>query len=146
MNILITGAVTAQAYQLQRHLDTNNSLIFADSVDVPQSPNRRFIKIPASNSQSLAHLLLTTCLDQQIIKVYPLRKNEIRVLAEARQLFDEYGIKVMVPDKALIESLFNKGLKGEIVVQDTIVCDHMPDRGVFILDPESKDFQLFTCD
>lgn len=148
MNILITAASFAQAYQLQRSLNTNDVVFFADSVDLPQVmlKDKKFVKIPSGESSSFSHLLLTICLDLQIEKVYPLRKTEILALAEARQLFDEYGIKLMVPDKSLIMGLLNKGVKGEIIVKDDSDTADLPDRGIFFKDELSSEFQLFTVD
>lgn len=148
MNILITAASAAQAYQLQRLLGSTDIFFLADFVELPQVmlKDKKFIKIPAGDSSSFAHLLLTICLDQQIAKVYPLRKAEIVALSEARQLFDEYGIKIMVPDKTHLQGLFNKGIKGKIIVKDEPELENFPDRGVFIQDESSLELQLFTVD
>ena len=147
MNILITAAVTAQAYQLKRILEYSDTVFLGDSVDLPNlGGDTRFVKIPVSDSSSFAHLLLTLCLDLQIEKVYPLRKNELIALAEARQLFDEYGIIVMVPDKNFLNPLLHKGIKGTILIQEGIATNGMPDRGVLLVDEETKQFQLFTAD
>ncbi|MGV3510243.1 MAG: hypothetical protein ACO1N7_13200 [Sphingobacteriaceae bacterium] len=148
MNILITAAATAQAYQLQRLLGNTDIVFLGDFVELPQVmlKDKKLIKIPAGDSSSFAHLLLTICLDQQIEKVYPLRKAEILALSEARQLFDEYGIKIMVPDKTQLQGLFNTGIKGKIIVKDDPALENLPDRGVFVQDESSLDFQLFTVD
>ena len=144
MKVLITGAATAQAYQLQRHLDNTTAIVLADSAELPQLPGSvQFQKIPAATSPSFAHLLLTICLDLDIQTIYPLRKNEIRALAESRQLFDEYGITVLVPQKQLIENLLSKGFKGRIVINDK---DNEMPRGIFTTDDSGKEFQLFTAD
>lgn len=146
MNILITAAATAQAYHLQRLLNTDDSIYLADYEELPQVvlKGTKFLKIPSGNSPSFAHLLLTVCLDNDIEKVFPLRSEEVIALAEARQLFDEYGIKLMVPDKSEISSLLNKGLKGKIIIKDDKDQDDLPDRGVFLKDDLSSEFQLFT--
>lgn len=146
MNILITAAAAAQAYQLQRLLNTDDSIYLADYEELPQVTlkDKKFLKIPSGNSPSFAHLLLTICLDNNIEKVYPLRTSEVIALAEARQLFDEYGIKLMVPDKSEILPLLNKGLKGKLIIKDNTDQDGLPDRGIFLKDDLSSDFQLFT--
>lgn len=144
---MITGAVTAQAHQLQRYLDNKATVIFADSVELPQVlQGSSFVKIPPGVSATFAHMLLTICLDLNVDEVYPLRKDELKALAEARQLFDEYAIKVMVPPKALIDGLLNKGIKGRVIVKDGSVIDEMPDRGIFLIDEAGKEFQLLTAD
>ncbi|MBC8051838.1 MAG: hypothetical protein H7Y13_02115 [Sphingobacteriaceae bacterium] len=147
MNILITGAVTVQAHQLQRYLNHTGNITFADSVEMPfMLKNVRFVQIPQGHSQAFAHSLLTVCLDLKIERVYPLRKNELCALSEARQLFDEYGITILVPEMPFIDSLLNKTLKGEIVIKDGTVTDFMPDRGIFMVDPSTNEYRLFTAD
>ena len=101
MKILITASVIAQAYKLKHLLNKEATFIYADQIDMPAFIGKEnlFLRIPEGNSASFAHELLTLCLDQQIDYVFPLRKNEILALAEARQLFEEYQIKVVVPAK-----------------------------------------------
>ena len=79
MNILITAAATAQAYHLQRLLNTDDSIYLADYEELPQVvlKGTKFLKIPSGNSPSFAHLLLTVCLDNDIEKVCPLRSEEV---------------------------------------------------------------------
>lgn len=147
MKILITAAASAQAYQLERFLGKTEDAVFADSQELPKImlKGRKFIKISAGDSFSFSHELLTACLDLQITTIYPLRKNEILALAEARQLFDEYNIKVIVPETANISSLFNKGIKGEILVCKEESDSPVNQRGVFLINTD-QDFQLFTAD
>ena len=148
MNILITGAATAQAYKLQRSLNSVDTVFLADSEDLPQVmlKDKKFIKIPLGDSPSFAHLLLTICLDNSIEKVFPLRTAEVLALADSRQLFDEYGIRVMVPVRTQIASLLHRGIKGEILINDDAEKDDLPDRGIFLKDGSSSEVQLFTVD
>lgn len=147
MNILITAAATAQAHQLLRTLNTTENVFFADSVELPQImlKDKKFLKTSPGDSPSYAHLLLTSCMDLQIAKVYPLRKAEIIALSEARQLFDEYGIEVMVPEKSIVPALLDKGIKGKILIKENSE-DGLPDRGIFIRDEATLEYQLFTAD
>lgn len=148
MNILITAAASAQAYQLERFLGKSENVIFADSAELPEFmlKGKKFIKIPPGDSFSFAHELLTACLDMQVSKVFPLRKTEIIALAEARQLFEEYNIAVIVPETGEIDGLLNKGIKGEIVIRETVADDSQINyRGVFLVNTISE-FQLFTAD
>lgn len=50
------------------------------------------LKLPDPKSTSYSHEMLTLCLDMQIENVYALRDTEKQLLAESRQLFEEYGI------------------------------------------------------
>jgi hypothetical protein len=147
LNILITAASTAQAYQLSRFLNTDEIIFLGDSADLPQIgfEGKSFIKIPAANSASFSHLLLAHCLDVNIEVVYPLKRAEILALAEARLLFDEYGIKVMVPDKLVAEHFLSTTVqKGELIIKDAV--GEIPDRGVFVKDAETGILKLFTAD
>ncbi|MEJ6980378.1 hypothetical protein WG906_07945 [Pedobacter sp. P351] len=148
MNILITAAATAHSYKLQRSLNNVDTVFLADSEDLPQVmlKDKKFVKIPLGDSPSFAHLLLTICLDNSIEKVFPLRTAEVFALADSRQLFDEYGIRVIVPVRARIASLLNKGIKGEIVINEDAEKVEFPDRGIFLKDGSSSEVQLFTVD
>ncbi|MBC7914979.1 MAG: hypothetical protein H7Y07_12750 [Pyrinomonadaceae bacterium] len=146
MFTLITAATTAQAYQLEKLIPNKEQIIFADSFDLPQVmlKAKRFIKIPQGDSFSFAHLLLSTCLDHQITTVYPLRRTEILALAQARLLFDEYGISIITPAPEEIPLLLDKGIKGEIIIHNSSSAD-LPGRGVF-LKSTNLEYQLFTAD
>jgi hypothetical protein len=147
LNILITAASTAQAHKLSRFVDAREKVFLGDSEDLPgiSLGNKLFTKIPPSNSASFSHLLLAICLDLNINQVFPLKKAEVLALAEARQLFDEYGIKVMVPERRIAEDLFSISIKkGEIIIKDTV--GEVPDRGVFVIDAETNNLKLFTAD
>lgn len=96
MNILITGATTARAFQLERQLNRPDEIILADSAELPAFllKSKRFLKIPGENSPSFVHELLALCLDEHIDEVYPLKEHEVEALNNARQLFEEYGIRI----------------------------------------------------
>ncbi|HEY0055168.1 MAG TPA: hypothetical protein VGB63_07420 [Pedobacter sp.] len=147
MNILITAASAAQAHKLSRFLNTEKNIFLGDSVDLPVVgfEDITFVKIPPANHASFSHLLLAQCLDLKIEAIYPLKKTEVLALAEARLLFDEYGIIIMVPDRRTVENYFSiKTIKGEIIKIDEECGD--PDRGVFVIDPETNMLKLFTAD
>ena len=95
---LITAASHSQAYKLERLLALSD-VTFADYQDLPQLayPGKKLLKIPAGNSPSYAHEMLDLALNSGISRIFPLYTEEILPLAEARQLFAEYGISVIVP-------------------------------------------------
>jgi hypothetical protein len=107
MACLITAGADAAAYRLQQILDQNSIFYFGDYLPLPDysSPRKKFIQIPEGRSSSFAHELLALCLDKDIKAIYPLRRAELMPLAEAKQLFTEYGIKIFVPDKDLLPIL-----------------------------------------
>ena len=93
--------MSVQAHKLKQLIDQGATFIYADQAELPafMAKGTLFIRIPEGDSASFAHEMLTFCLDHQVDYVYPLRKKEIIALAEARQLFEEYHIKVIVPAK-----------------------------------------------
>ncbi|RXF71012.1 hypothetical protein [Arcticibacter tournemirensis] len=154
VNILITAAATAQAYQLERMVAGERPVLFADSAELPQFmlKNRKFIKISQGSSPSFAHELLGICLDQQIVRVFPLRKEEVKALAESRTLFFEYGIEVIVPALPLLEKMEMKSGPGRIVIKADL-SGHAslpvdPDFGLFLINEEYPDSRvaIFTVD
>ncbi len=148
MNILITAASTAQAYQLLGLLGLENNVTLADSFDLPafMLKNKKFMKIPPGDSNTFAHELLTACLDLGINRVFALRPAEVRALAEARTLFSEYEIDVMVPPLFLVEQLQMKSSPGTIVIKDLktghLSLPESADYGVFLVNEEGNDTQI----
>lgn len=98
MSILITAATTAQSYQLKNKLG-GDDIILGDFMDLPELMIKtgKMIRLPDPASNSYSHQMLTLCLDNNINTIYPLRKEEQILLKEAGQLFEEYGIKTMMP-------------------------------------------------
>ncbi|MDR3695905.1 hypothetical protein [Mucilaginibacter sp.] len=96
MYTLITAATSAQAYQLKNSLNSAD-IILGDYLELPaiMLKNANMIKLPNPASASYVHEMLTLCLDKQIKTVYAIRDSELTLLAEAGQLFSEYGIKIM---------------------------------------------------
>lgn len=143
MNILITAAATAHAYQVERLIDKGEGTIFlGDSAELPEFmlKNSKLIRIPAGSSPSFAHELLTICLDKEIVRVYPLRKDEVKPLSESMTLFAEYGIRVMVPSLDAIASLEMSGGNGVVRIDER--------TGILITDAKSSGngVSIFTVD
>lgn len=147
LNILITAASSAIAYKLENRISGADKIVLADDADLPQIllKGKNFIRIPAGTSSAFSHQLLSICLDLEIDKVYPLKRAEILALAEVRQLFDEYGITLMIPDLPKIPSLLGGSKSGEIQLNENE--DAYSGRGVYLVDPgNSSIFQLLTAD
>ena len=96
MAILITAASFAVAYKLERFLN-ESEVYFAEQIEMPAIPGKKFIRIPDASSPIFTSELLKLCLDNQIVKIFPLKKSEIEELSEANQLFNEYGINIIIP-------------------------------------------------
>nr|WP_294895483.1 hypothetical protein [uncultured Pedobacter sp.] len=85
MKVLITTSKHIASFQLAILLK-NEEVLFGD-----QLPG-----YPLKNSNSLAHQILTFCLDHQIKKLYPLQMEEVEELRKSLVLFDEFGIEIML--------------------------------------------------
>lgn len=147
LNILITAASSATAYKLEKQISGADKIVLADDVDLPQIllKGKNFIKIPSGASSAFSHQLLSICLDLEIDKVYPLKRAEILALAEVKQLFEEYGITLMIPDLPEIQTLLGDLKSGEIVLNENE--DAYSGRGVYLVRSEdSSNFQLLTAD
>ena len=95
MNTLITAATSAEAHRLKKQLEPAE-IILGDYEDIPAFMlGAGMIKLPNPQSPAYAHEMLTLCLDKQINLVYPLRGPELNILRQAKQLFSEYGIKIV---------------------------------------------------
>jgi hypothetical protein len=92
---LITAANSAEAYRLKSVLGAEN-IILGDYLELPafMVSSGDMIRLPNPKSIAYASEMLTLCLDKEIDTVYALRDEEKKLLAEAKQLFNEYGIEV----------------------------------------------------
>jgi len=95
MAILITAASFALAYKLERFLN-ETEVCFAEQMEMPAVPGKKFIRIPEPSSPIFTSELLKICLDNQICKIYPLKEAEIKELSNVIQLFNEYGISIII--------------------------------------------------
>ncbi len=148
MTVLITAASHAEAYRLERLLQSTH-VVFADYHHLPNFSfsSRQFINIPKGDSNTYAHEVLKVCLDLEIDKIYPLYSDEILALAGSQQLFNEYGIEVIIPSLNWLKrnpfkkTTYSKNLvileKGNITVGDLPKNATLPEllaTGIFTWD------------
>lgn len=88
MKTLFTTANSLNHFKLSQVFSASE-LVFGDDYQN---------KFPSEKSISFAHELLSFCLDQEIKKVYALREGELNPLSEAKVLFAEFGIEIVLPD------------------------------------------------
>jgi len=102
MYTLITAANSAQAYNLKSKLNTDNILL-GDYFDLPDVMVRsgKMLKLPDPQNYSYTHQMLALCLDKNVNNIYALRKAEADQLLNAKTLFSEYGIGILVADDPL---------------------------------------------
>lgn len=96
MNVLITAANSAEAYQLKSKLNAW-SILLGDYHELPEImvKSGKMIRLPNPKSVSYMHEMLTLCLDKKIDTLYVLREEEAVLLKESEQLFTEYGINIV---------------------------------------------------
>jgi hypothetical protein len=96
VNLLITAANSAEAYQLKSKLNAW-SILLGDYQELPEImvKSGKMVKLPDPKSVSYMHEMLTLCLDKKIDTLYVLREEEAVLLKESEQLFTEYGIEIV---------------------------------------------------
>jgi len=160
LKTLITAGTTAAAYKLKRLLNKDSMFIFADEEMPAFMPaGSSYVKIPSGDSPSFAHEMLKLSLDLEVERIFPLRRAEILSLSEAAPLFEEYGIKPIVPLRSDIEQYLRKTKKADhiLVVENGLVAAAEEDAfslksfysgsGIFCINPQNiSDFTIFTVD
>jgi hypothetical protein len=156
--ILITAANSAQAQQLKNVLGAGD-VILGDYLDIPEVllKSGKMIKTPNPKSAAFIHQMLALCLDKHISKVYALRRDELLPLEEARQLFAEFDIKLIIPSKKIIDNnLPHHVIAGNIVIVENgrvvegdflnavALLQDNTINGVFKVNTE--DYIIFTAD
>ena len=143
MAVLITAAANSAAFRLERILETPE-VYFADQSSLPSIPGKKFLKIPDASSNSFTHEVLKICLDHHIIEIYPLRGEEMTELSRSRQLFEEFGISLVIPSEQWIENKLNVSSSRSsdiiVLVNGRIRAGKLP--AGFSL-PENEEFGVF---
>lgn len=98
MKTLITGALTAEAARLKNVLQHGGEVIILADSALPDFilKNSNYIQIPDADDSSFVHKMLSISLNSGVEKLYPLRGKEIQLLSEAKVLFQEYGINIII--------------------------------------------------
>lgn len=151
MKILITGGKTATALKLIKAFDSAEILL-GDYGDMPKinTSSYSFAELGAWNGEVLAHNLLTKCLDKGIDVLLPLYEAEIVALSKSLVLFDEFGLKVLLPAQIRINSqkfkdwcIFDSGkliyASADIEVNATTTLN-----GAYSFNAETKDLALMS--
>lgn len=98
MKILITGGRSAIAMKLMKAFD-QHQVILADYGEMPliSSAKYSFLSLGPRNENTLAHQLLTCCLDEGVDVLLPLHAFELPYLLSSALLFDEFNIHLALP-------------------------------------------------
>ncbi len=107
MKILLTGGKSAVALKLLRAFN-HHQVVLADYGDVPLFVTKHYelISLGSKNEDSLAHTLLNNCLNQGVDAILPIYSFEIETLAKAEVLFNEFNIKLFLPNVFDLDSYF----------------------------------------
>ena len=99
MKILITAGKTATAFKLIKAFP-DHQILLADYGEMPviNTGLFDFTALGVWNEDILAHHLLTKCLDVGADVLIPLYEGEILAVAKSLLLFEEFGVKVFVPE------------------------------------------------
>lgn len=121
MKTLITGGKSAQALKLLKAF-TGDQVILADYGEAPSfsSAQYQFISLGEKNEETIAHNLLTACLDQGTDRLIPLHIFELEAVVRSLILFEEFNIHVLLPD---INSFPLYKLSGAVNTQNWAVFD-----------------------
>ena len=84
---------------------TRHQVVLADYDEMPNSP--RFISLGEKNEETVAHTILSNCLDEGIDMILPLRNFEISPLAKAKVLFDEFNVEILLPNDGDLSAYFD---------------------------------------
>ncbi|SOD11666.1 hypothetical protein [Pedobacter xixiisoli] len=151
MKILITGGKTATALKLIKAFN-HDEILLGDYGDMPKisTSSYSFAELGKWNVDVLAHNLLTKCLDNGVELLLPIYEAEITALSKSLVLFDEFGIKVLVPENPQFNPqkikeccVFENGKL--IYTSSDIEIDESVDfNGAYTFDAETKEFALIS--
>lgn len=152
--ILITFGTRGLGQRIAKLLEHEFDVFFASSEEIPSLllNSGKYFKIPAGLMPTYAHEVLKISLDQHIDYVLPLGSYEFEPLSEAKVLFEEYDIKVIVPSHYVLQDYFvienpSKELSlvlliaGKSLLNDFETVDSSMD-GLFIISDSGDDFAL----
>lgn len=103
MKILITYGTRPLAQRLVRLLQQQQHETVLATCEAIPTILKDFHPIPNAKNPTFAHEMLKLCLDLGVEYVVPLSVEEIRSLHEARILFEEYEISLLIP--AVLENV-----------------------------------------
>jgi len=105
--ILITHGIRPFAQRVARQLSGERRVVFGTADELPDVllNSGKYISLPNASSSAFVHEMLKVCLDHPIATVIPLGKLELARLLEAKILFDEYGIQLLLPQRQVMDKL-----------------------------------------
>ncbi|MFA6945039.1 MAG: hypothetical protein WC220_03975 [Pedobacter sp.] len=146
MAVLITAAAYAAAFKLERMLNTSE-VYFGEQVDMPAISGKVFLRLPGALTSSFTSEMLKICLDHGITDVFPLKSDEVVELSKARQLFEEYGIRLIIPSNKWIQNQLNDSFPNSsnilILSGEKVIAGELPGNSSL---PENEESGIFSWD
>lgn len=96
-SILITHATRPLGLRIAKYLEQQFVVEKCSSDEIPSVLQSAYSAVPVATHPTFAHEMLKLALDKNCTYVLPLGQDEIRVLAEAAVLFEEYGVHLLCP-------------------------------------------------
>jgi len=151
LKILITGGKTATALKLVKAFD-HVEILLSDYGEMPtiSTSSYAFASLGKWNADVLAHNLLTKCLDNGVDFLLPLYEAEIVALAKSLVLFDEFGLKVLLPENPQLNPQKIKDWcvfeNGRLIYAsvDMELADSASLNGAYAFDTETKELTLIS--
>lgn len=151
MKILITGGKTATALKLIKAFN-HDEILLGDYGDMPKisTSSYAFAELGQWNADVLAHNLLTKCLDKGVDMLLPLYEAEIEALSKSLVLFEEFGLKVLLPKNPEIKQEKWKDCcvfdEGRLVYSSTdiVLSGNENLNGAYSFYNENKDIVLIS--
>lgn len=133
--ILLTGAASAAAHKIKSLLLADN-LLLGDFEPLPAMAC--LVVLPSPESATYIHDFLKICISASVSAIHPIRRTEIKALAAARLLFEEYGININIPMNVQL---------AEIPAYSQALCQNLEclDEGLYWRD-KNEQVHLFLCD
>lgn len=106
--VLITQGTRPFAQRVAKQMLPAGSIVLfgsADEMPAVLLNTGNYLHITHPKTPAFAHEMLKICLDHVVDVLIPLGRDELFPLAEARQLFAEYGISIWLPDVADLAEL-----------------------------------------
>ena len=115
--ILITFGTDALAQRIGKLLADQYTVLYASSQPFPDILlKQHYRKLPTASNPTYVHEVLKLALDDSIDYILPLGQGELQALHEARILFEEYGINLLMPT-SLEEVLIAEKPAKELAIQ-----------------------------
>lgn len=104
-SILITAGTTSLALKVKNILANKFDITLGTSGDIPSILKNTYIQLPKENTIGYIHEILKIALDNNFNYILPLTVAEAYILSKNLIIFEEYDIKILLTEPAVMEEL-----------------------------------------